>query len=98
MPWKMIDPLNEDLPDFDEEDDALAPEDIERQELETAMKWIGYTPDQQAAALADKLGSLPDFASFTTIADIKNMVKDGATYRETFLPLKPDDLSRTVPF
>ena len=73
------DPLNEDLPDFDEDDEELAPEDLARQEMETAMTWIGFEPGQQASALADELGSLKNLASFG-VTDIKNMVKDGVTY------------------
>ncbi len=72
------DPLNADLSESEDEEE-LAPEVLARQELETAMTWIGIEPGQQTSALADELGSMKYLPSFTA-TDITNMTKTGVTY------------------
>lgn len=75
--------MNEGLPDVDEEEeDALVPEDIARQETLQALRWIGFETGTQAEALADELGNLSDFVTLTD-EDIKNMIKDGVTFGGT---------------
>ena len=51
----------------------------DRLELEQVLVWIGYTVHQQVSALADELGTLREFSTYS-YKDISAMVKDGVTY------------------
>lgn len=69
--------LEQELPDFD--DGNPAPNAADRIELEMVLRWIGYDSDLQISALADELGSLQEFSSYS-YKDISAMVKDGVSY------------------
>lgn len=64
----------------DEDDDMDQDNDPGRDELELALLWIGYTDPLQRVALADELGTLQSFGSFTE-KGILAMIKDGVIYQ-----------------
>ena len=73
---EIIGPVQLDEPMSDSEDEDVDPS---REELERVLGWIGYDTEPQVTALADELGSLKKFSTYST-KDLAAMVKDGVTY------------------
>jgi hypothetical protein len=64
----------------EDNDDMEMEDNPGREELELALLWIGFVEPLQRKALADELGTLQSFGSYTE-KGILAMIKDGVIYQ-----------------